>query len=119
MRLGIVGSRRRDTEKDKQLVKDFVLQKQPDVIVSGGCALGADRFAEEIAKELNIHMEIHYPKLDGTVHYFEKVNAYFARNELIVLNSDLICALPHEDRTGGTENTIKWAKKHGVEVFYL
>jgi predicted Rossmann fold nucleotide-binding protein DprA/Smf involved in DNA uptake len=110
MHIGIVGSRRRNTPTDKALVKEKVLDfmKSNEVaIVSGGCKLGADRFAEEIADELNLLIIIFHPKLIGVRNRMEYAKAAYARNKLIAQKADVLIACVASDRKGGTENTIK------------
>jgi hypothetical protein len=53
MKIGIVGSRRRDTEQDYKIVlnKFEELYREGDIIISGGCPKGGDRFAEKIAEK--------------------------------------------------------------------
>lgn len=58
--IGIIGSRRRNTEEDFQNVKKKLLSIYVvgDVIVSGGCRTGGDKFAEQLAEELGIRDEM-------------------------------------------------------------
>jgi hypothetical protein len=103
MIIGIVGSRRRDTLKDYELVKDKFLEiyKYGDTIVSGGCPKGGDRFAEMIASSFNIPIIIH--KAD----WGKGRGAGFVRNTYIAEDSEVLIACVSADRTGGTEDTIK------------
>ncbi len=118
MRLGIVGSRRRNTQEDKELimkeVKSFLSACGKFQIVSGGCPKGADRFAEEIAKELDLPMVIHKPdksKLGANTRW-AYTQIYHDRNTLIAKDSDVLIACVAPDRKGGTEDTIrKFIKK--------
>ena len=114
MRVGIVGSRRR---LDKENIVSYVdtLSPETDVLVSGGCC-GVDTWAEERAKERGIRTIIFKPDLRNTKDRADVVNRYYARNKKIVEYSAIIIAFVHEDRTGGTENTIKWANELGVPV---
>ena len=113
MRVGIVGSRRR---KDKHKVIELVDSLEPDtVIVSGGCR-GVDTWAVERAKERGLKTEIYKPDLGKHLGRFDIINKYYERNKKIAQNSDIMYAFVAPDRRGGTENTIKWAKKFGVEV---
>lgn len=116
MKLGIVGSRRRNTGEDYLILVARVLELQPDMIISGGCPKGADKFAEEIAKDLGIAIVIYHPELeDGKKHpYHEIVKANYARNKLIAAYSDYLIALVAPDRRGGTENTINYFKARWV-----
>jgi len=109
MIIGIIGSRKRDTDEDFNLVEDVFLQtyKQDDTLVSGGCPKGGDRFAEIIAKKYCIPIKIHYANwsLFGP-------RAGFQRNSLIASDADILIACISSDRTGGTEDTIrKFSKK--------
>lgn len=108
MKLGIVGSRRRNSLSDFQVLKQRVIELKPEMIISGGCIKGADNFAETIAKEFGIPITIYYPKLVQGKEYrlWEVTQANHARNQLIALNSDRLIALVASDRRGGTENTI-------------
>lgn len=112
MKLGIVGSRRRNSSEDKAIIKGRILALRPTSIISGGCSQGADKFAEELAKELSIPIKIYYPEKvqPGSPRWaYAKVN--YARNELIAQDSDRLIALVAPDRKGGTENTIGHFKK--------
>jgi len=110
MKLGIVGSRQRNSMADKGILMKRVLDLKPGMIVSGGCKKGADKFAEEIAETLGIPITIFYPKTGNARHMGDVVRAYYARNKLIAQNSDHLIALVAPDRKGGTENTIKYFK---------
>jgi len=106
MILGIVGSRRRCTKEDKALIKKMILKLKPDRLVSGGCRTGADKFAEELAKELKIPIQIFLPSFPSTGSYYSYVSAYYKRNKQIAMYSDKLLAVVAPDRKGGTENTI-------------
>jgi len=108
--IGIVGTRRRNTESDfRKVLKKFKeIYEDGDVLVSGGCPRGGDRFAEEIAKEAGLGILIFYPpwKTMGK-------SAGFHRNTKIAYWSETLIACVHEDRKGGTEDTIrKFRKAH-------
>ena len=109
MRIGIIGTRRRNTRSDYNAVWDVFFEyynrKRKDWIVSGGCPEGGDAFAEKIAKDYGIPMLTFWPRWypDGK---FNK-GAGFERNTSIAIYSDILIACVHEDRTGGTEDTIK------------
>lgn len=108
MKIGIIGTRRRNTRADFQAVHDEFLKhfnrKRYDWIVSGGCPKGGDSFAEKIAKDYGITILIHYPRWYPDGKYNSK--AGFERNTLIAYHSDILIACVHLDRTGGTEDTI-------------
>lgn len=118
-KIGIVGSRRRDSEEDLETCRRILLEiyKEGDTLVSGGCPKGGDRFAEIFAKEYNIPIKIHYPdkskldpeKLKKNIKWaYAEIN--FARNTLIAQDSDVLIAVVASDRKGGTEDTIKKAE---------
>jgi hypothetical protein len=115
MKLGVVGSRRRNSQKDKNLIRNAILTLKPDELVSGGCYAGADKFAEEISIELNIPIKIFYPKIKNGMQKFEMTKEYYARNKEIAEYSDVLLAVVAKDRTGGTEHTIRcFIKKNGI-----
>lgn len=118
MKIGIVGSRRRDEQDDflavaKALQSLLELKLQPNeevILVSGGCPKGGDRFAEDLAKQLGYEMVIHPAdwKRYGR-------GAGFVRNTDIATGSDYLIACVAPDRKGGTEDTVrKFCKKLGL-----
>ena len=113
-RVGIIGSRRFKLKGSiKSLVKSL---PKTSTVVSGGCK-GVDTWAESAAKDRGLDTLIFLPLLPpkGSPRY-EFTKAYYARNKLIVENSDIIHAFVSIDRIGGTENTIKHAKKLNIPV---
>ena len=108
MKIGIVGSRTRNTEEDFRKVQEafLAIYKSGDMIVSGGCPKGGDKFAEKLAKSHNISISI-YPA------NWEKYgkSAGFIRNTDIAEESDILIACVADARIGGTEDTIKKFKK--------
>lgn len=99
--------------EDFKKVKDAFLKiyNRGDIICSGHCYKGGDRFAEVIAKEFNCPTMIfpadwkRYGKAAG-----------FIRNTDIALRSNKLIACVAHDRKGGTEDTIKkFIQAHGEE----
>lgn len=115
--IGIVGSRRRDSADDYRacLAAFDSVYRLGDQLVSGGCPQGADRFAEQIAKRRGLTIVIHYPDWNGD----SGRAAGFERNALIAQDADLLIALVASDRTGGTEDTIRKAKRLGRGVLLV
>jgi hypothetical protein len=115
--IGIIGTRRRDSERDFQIVRnEFIKHYHPgDRICSGLCPLGGDRFAVILAEEFGT------PTLwfaaDWDTH--GKI-AGFIRNTNIARESKIIIACVADDRKGGTEDTIKkfigMGKKRGLYI---
>ena len=107
IKLGIVGSRGRDTQADFKAVwsaYDDVVQQNINseiVIISGGAYKGADRFAVNIARDQGGKMITYFPHGHNTLDYY-------ARNRRIAQESDILIACVAPDRKGGTENTIDW-----------
>ena len=113
----IIGTRRRDTNKDyKKVWNEFRKHYDVgDIIVSGGCQRGGDRFAELIASRLNltekngkliIHRPVGYRK---RMSYWEALKALMDRNTLVAEESDhdtVIIACVAKNRKGGTEDTL-------------
>lgn len=114
--IGVVGSRRRNKIQDHDQLKDFLsaIMIEGDKFVSGGCSRGADHFIEDLAKGNGFTITIHYP--DWRRH---GKAAGFVRNQLIADDCDFLIALPAKDRTGGTEDTIRKAKKLNKPVILL
>ena len=114
MRVGIVGSRRR---QDYWNVWEFVETLPHDtVIVSGGCK-GPDKWAIDHAKIKGYKIVEHLPVLpkSGSSRW-EFTKAYYARNKLIAEDVDVLYAFVAPNRKGGTENTIQYATELGKEV---
>lgn len=107
-RIIIIGSRKRDSEDDFFEVVDAFLKiyEGHDIIISGGCPKGADRFAERISTETGVPIVI-FP---ANWEKFGKA-AGFIRNTDIARNGDVVIACVAPDRKGGTEDTIKKFKK--------
>ena len=101
--IGIIGSRTRYTDKDFKLCEEKLreIYEYGDEIVSGGCPVGGDRFAERLAKKRGIPIKIYFP--DWSI----GKSAGFARNTFIARDADVLISVVAEDRTGGTEDTIK------------
>ena len=111
--IGVIGSRRRKSvfDRNKVVNKFFEIYKDGDWIVSGGCELGGDKFADEIAREYGIPIITFYP-------YWKKYGkpAGFIRNTDVAQCADVLIACvakDRKDRKGGTEDTIeKFEKKN-------
>jgi hypothetical protein len=110
--IGIVGSRRRFNQNDFNKVKDkfFSIYKQGDIIVSGGCPTGGDKFAEDIADDYNIPIMIFRAKWKQ----YGRI-AGFIRNTDVAKESWELIACVANDRTGGTEDTIEKFCKNKTE----
>ena len=114
--IGIIGTRRRNDQGDFWLVrrKFFEVYEEGDVICSGCCPQGADRFADLISNEHKIK-GLWFPpdwKRYGR-------GAGFVRNTDIAKASDILIACVASDRKGGTEDTIKkFIKFHGETNLY-
>jgi hypothetical protein len=141
--IGIVGSRRRNSEADFEAVlAAFHKIYQPgDRIVSGGCPEGGDKFAEVIAlmlakpghflaskllemKPLERHRLIKENGAPIHIHPAEwgrlGKSAGHQRNTLIARDADRLIACVSADRKGGTEDSIaKFLKKKHVEDLIL
>ena len=68
MIVGIVGSRRRNSMTDKELIKQELLKILEEYsvvkICSGGCSRGGDYFAEELSKEFKLEITIYKANWD-------------------------------------------------------
>jgi hypothetical protein len=90
------------------------------VIVSGGCPQGADAFAEEAARLMQVKTDITPVDKKGITSKWDFTKRAFARNRVVAERSrnGLFC-LVAEDRTGGTENTILHALELKIPVFLV
>ena len=114
MKLGIVGSRQRNSTDDYFILLNKIKILRPEMIISGGCHKGADNFAERIAKYYGISILICYPNLMSGVDYnkWEITEAMYARNRKIADECDHLIALVSSDRKGGTEYTVAYFRGH-------
>lgn len=105
MRVGIIGSRKRNTTEDWEKVneafKKVAKNNTVSYIVSGGQRLGADGWAETISMEGEYDIIIYRAKwsLHGKA-------AGPIRNNMIAYESDILIACPHPEGKG-THDTIK------------
>lgn len=127
LKVGIVGSRMRNSIRDKQLLKDalmYVLRRYPDFtihLVSGGCPKGADSFAEELAEELGMEISIHYPDLSEWIEPVQRwqfAKSAYERNTLIADECDILIAI-WDSKSRGTNDTIQKVDKLGKPVVLL
>lgn len=118
--IGIVGSRRRNTFEDHDLVVDALesVYDAGDVMVSGGCKQGADSFAKDININTNGAVRLieflpdsqkreYLIKEKKVPHRAAHAIVNNERNTLIAERSDILIACVASDRKGGTEDTIK------------
>jgi hypothetical protein len=116
--IGIVGSRRRDAQEDFAACWNAFIKiyEEGDKIVSGGCPQGGDRFAEIIAEKFGLTIE------NGSLIIYDAdwkqygKRAGFMRNTYIAEDADIIIAVVANDRTGGTEDTLKKAMKFHKKI---
>lgn len=113
---GIIGSRHRI---DRNSIQAFISSIPDDsIVISGGCQ-GVDKWAIQSAKARGLPTREYLPNLANCKKYFEYTKAYYARNKLIAANCDVLAAFVSDNRKGGTENTIKYAKKFGKKIIIL
>lgn len=115
--IGIVGSRRRNSEKDYEAVAkafDEVYEKG-DIVCSGLCPKGGDRFAVVLAGIYET------PTLWFPAEWDKHGKAAgFIRNTDIAKSSDILIACVASNRKGGTEDTIKkFVKDKGADNLIL
>lgn len=118
--IGIVGSRRRNTFEDYDLIVDALesVYDTGDVMISGGCKQGADSFAKDININTNgaVRLIEFLPDSQKREYLIKEKNVPHRaahaivnneRNTLIAERSDILIACVASDRKGGTEDTIK------------
>lgn len=114
----IIGSRRRDSLEDYQQVwNEFRKYYEPgDIIVSGGCPKGGDKFAKQIAEKLGMTQEngqyIEHLPIDPPTGSpgWAWAKSKYERNTVVAKEAEgntIVIACVAPDRTGGTEDTIK------------
>ena len=120
----IIGTRRRDSEEDFQLVFDTFKEyyREGDKIISGACPQGGDRFAEVIASRMGLTEEngsliLHRPKKPkaGSPKW-AYAKTFYERNTVVANETEedsVVIACVALDRTGGTEDTIRKIKRKG------
>jgi hypothetical protein len=113
MRIGIVGSRRRT---DRGTVVAYIAELAPKTVVVTGGAIGPDRWAEQAARSRGLDVVVHESDLRDASTRWQATKRYYARNQTIVDDSDRIIAFAAPDRAGGTEDTIRRAKRAGKPV---
>lgn len=122
IRVGIVGSRSRNSERDKNILTRVLcryMDKDCRIhVVSGGCYKGADKFAEELAEEYMLGTSIHKPDTFEGMKRWEYARACYERNTLIAEECDLLLAL-WDGVSSGTKDTIDKVKKLEKPVVIL
>ena len=109
MNIAIVGSR---TFPQLKLVEWFIRDLPLGVRIISGGAIGVDSAAVEYARQRGLETEVCLPDLNGCKERYEFTRRYYARNEKIVTEADLVVAFTEKDK-GGTWDTIKRAHKIG------
>jgi predicted Rossmann fold nucleotide-binding protein DprA/Smf involved in DNA uptake len=116
MKIAIIGSRRR---KDFDKVKELISTLNPDdTVISGGC-IGIDTQAIYYAKQRGLDTIIYAPDLSDIKHKGDMVRRYYDRNKKIAESCDVLFAFVATDRTGGTENTITYARQLHKTVYIM
>ena len=121
----IIGSRRRDSQEDlEQVWNEFrKWYEDGDIIVSGGCPKGGDRFAEVIASKLGLtedngQLIIHLPKKPPrNSPRYEWAKCMYERNTVVAREADpstIVIACVSPDRQGGTEDTIRKIQRRKI-----
>lgn len=95
---------------DKMKVYKVLDEKNPNVIIQGGCPSGADKFAYDWAYERKIEEIITVP---AQWNVYGKMAGPMRNREMLKLKPDLVIAFPGGK---GTANMIREAKKAGVPV---
>jgi hypothetical protein len=75
-----------------------------------------DTWAAEAARGRGLAVVEHLPDLSGVRVRGEASRRYHERNERIAQDCDRMIAFPSADRTGGTEDAIRRAARHGKPV---
>lgn len=117
--IAIVGSRRRT---DRDTVAALVATLPPGTLVVSGGAPGPDQWAAEAAAarpDLPPALVLRPDDSPKPRWRGEAARRLNERNARIVAEADVVYALVAADRRGGTENTIRHARKAGKPVHLL
>jgi len=109
----MVGSRRRT---DRETIEATLGRLPIGTVVITGAAKGPDRWAEQAARARGLEVVVHRPDLGGVQARWQAAERFYARNQRIVDDSDLVIAFVASDRTGGTEDTVRRAVRAGKPV---
>lgn len=115
--VGIVGSRGRKDDQTRAVVDAVIASLPGDAEILSGGALGVDRIAAAAARARALSVREILPDYSDAKTRFEIAEACYARNRDLAESSSFLIAFPKADRKGGTENTIRHAKRAGVPVY--
>ena len=115
-KIAIVGSRSR---LDRQAVEGLVSSLPAESVVVSGGADGPDTWAEAAARSRGMETLVFRPDLSGVSTKFDVTKRYHARNQQIVDAADEVYAFIASSRKGGTEDTIKRARRRGIPIHLL
>lgn len=113
MKVGIVGARVRT---DEHAIREYVRALPANTVVVSGGADGPDTWAVDEARRCGLEVMVCLPDLGGVRSRGEAAQRYFERNERIVRECDRVVAFVAPARKGGTENTIRHARRLGRPV---
>lgn len=119
MRVAVVGSRRWGK---RQAVLDAIAALPAGTVVVSGACEGPDAWAAEAARARGLQVIEFKPDLSGLPAHggrrFEVTKRYHARNQRVADACERVVAFVAADRKGGTEDTIRRARRAGklVEV---
>ncbi|MBJ3775864.1 hypothetical protein [Acuticoccus mangrovi] len=117
MRIGIVGSRSRSGPEEADVIARILDYLPAGAVVVSGGAVGVDALADRLARAAGFAVDVIRPDYAGVSGRIAAANACFARNQILAESVDILVAFPASDRRGGTENTIRHAKRANVPVF--
>ncbi len=127
--LGVIGSRERCSKEDYKLMENTIFSFYDEhernlILVSGGCPLGGDRFAEEIARTYGIPILIFYPDKQNGPDTGNPKRDYgilcYARNSEIAKRSTVLLALTSKNSRGTNHTISEFEKYHkGQELIIL
>ena len=125
MKVGFTGNRQGLSDRQKDLINDFLKHNQVTEVHHGDC-LGADADFHDLCHDhypqINIYI---HPPTDSKMRAFKLSNnilksyLYIKRNHNIVNETDILLACPFiekEELRSGTWATIRYARKIGKSV---
>lgn len=117
--VGIVGSRDRRDDQTLSVIAAVVATLPAGSEILSGGAVGVDQMAAAAARAHGLQVRELKPDYSGARTRFQTAEACYARNRKLAEASSVLIAFPKADRKGGTENTIRHAKRAKVPVFVV
>lgn len=115
--IGVVGNRGLTPDID-EFIDDTGIDLSHTVFVSGGCKNSPDECIKEYCRKNNLPIQEYYPNWREFPKEKYGNQAFFYRNEQIVLTSDIVYIF-YDNKSKGTKLVIDLCKKHNRQYKLL